>query len=94
MHSNSFRGRDWHPLCDASHLSSIYRNGLYARRTNRWMRAQALCGPTPRGSLEPYFTGAYERLLLDGVGHFPPREAPEAVAEALDRHLRLPLRHH
>ncbi len=35
-----------------------------------------------------YFIGPYRRVLLDGVGHFPPREAPEAVAEVIDRNLR------
>jgi len=34
-----------------------------------------------------WFTGPYRRLVLDGVGHFPAREAPDAVAEALTAHL-------
>jgi pimeloyl-ACP methyl ester carboxylesterase len=29
------------------------------------------------------FTGPYERQLLEGVGHFPQREAPQQVADAL-----------
>jgi len=29
------------------------------------------------------FTGKYERLLLEGVGHFPHRETPKQVAEAI-----------
>lgn len=33
------------------------------------------------------FTGGYQRLVLEGIGHFPPREAPVAVADALLRHL-------
>jgi pimeloyl-ACP methyl ester carboxylesterase len=32
---------------------------------------------------EQFFSARYERLLLDGVGHFPSREAPDAVAKAL-----------
>ena len=28
-------------------------------------------------------TGGYERRVLEGVGHFPQREAPQAVAAAL-----------
>lgn len=32
------------------------------------------------------FSGPFEAILLDGVGHFPPREAPDAVAAALTRH--------
>ena len=32
------------------------------------------------------FSGPFERRVLPGVGHFPTREAPEVVAEALVRH--------
>ncbi len=38
-------------------------------------------------SLDDYFTHSYRRLLLDGIGHFPHREAPEPVSEAVLRHL-------
>jgi pimeloyl-ACP methyl ester carboxylesterase len=31
----------------------------------------------------PYFTGGYARHVLDGVGHFPTREAPERVSKLL-----------
>jgi pimeloyl-ACP methyl ester carboxylesterase len=34
-----------------------------------------------------FFTAGYERLVLDGIGHFVPREAPERAAEAI---LRVP----
>ncbi len=37
---------------------------------------------------ERYFTGAYRRVLMDGVGHFPQREAPEDVAGVVLDHLR------
>jgi pimeloyl-ACP methyl ester carboxylesterase len=36
---------------------------------------------------EQYFTGSYERRVLDGVGHFPTREAPGAVSDLLLRFL-------
>ncbi|MEL4887305.1 alpha/beta hydrolase [Pectobacterium betavasculorum] len=32
---------------------------------------------------EHLFQGGYERQVLDGVGHFPQREAPHTVAEAI-----------
>lgn len=32
---------------------------------------------------EQYFSGRYERQLLEGVGHFPQREQPEEVARRL-----------
>jgi pimeloyl-ACP methyl ester carboxylesterase len=37
---------------------------------------------------EGYFTGGYRRTVLDGVGHFPHREAPERVAAAILAHLQ------
>lgn len=35
--------------------------------------------------LEKFFTGRYERLLLEGIGHFPHRESPTQVAESIIR---------
>jgi pimeloyl-ACP methyl ester carboxylesterase len=35
---------------------------------------------------DQYFTGGYQRLVLDGIGHFPTREAPDAVADAVLKH--------
>lgn len=32
---------------------------------------------------ERYFKGRYERTVLDGVGHFPQREAPQEVAQRI-----------
>jgi pimeloyl-ACP methyl ester carboxylesterase len=43
--------------------------------------------PNLSEGLERHFTGRYERVLLDTVGHFPHREAPAAVATAILRHL-------
>ncbi|WP_429951000.1 alpha/beta fold hydrolase [Comamonas sediminis] len=34
---------------------------------------------------EAFFQGGYERQVLDGVGHFPQREAPQAVADVILR---------
>jgi pimeloyl-ACP methyl ester carboxylesterase len=44
----------------------------------------------PAGSAdqERFFSGGYRRVVLEGVGHFPHREAPDEVALAVDRHLR------
>lgn len=41
----------------------------------------------PASSLgkESFFKGRYERVELDGVGHFPQREAPQAVAHEILR---------
>ena len=43
--------------------------------------------PSTSERKEAFFTGDYQRVVLDGVGHFPQREAPRAVAEAIIRHL-------
>lgn len=37
---------------------------------------------------ESYFSNGYERVVVPGVGHFPHRESPGAVAHALREHLR------
>jgi pimeloyl-ACP methyl ester carboxylesterase len=37
---------------------------------------------------EVFFTGRYERHILSGVGHFPQREAPEVVAQAVLRFIQ------
>ncbi|MCO8649437.1 alpha/beta hydrolase, partial [Burkholderia multivorans] len=39
--------------------------------------------PDSSAGRERFFSGRYERQLLDGVGHFPQREAPAAVADAV-----------
>jgi len=45
--------------------------------------------PSASERQERYFLNGYERIVLDGVGHFPHREAPAAVAAAIERFLRL-----
>ncbi len=39
--------------------------------------------PATSEGKERLFSGLYERMLLGGVGHFPQRQAPEAVASAI-----------
>ena len=39
--------------------------------------------PNTSANKEKFFNGRYERQLLPGVGHFPQREAPQKVAEAI-----------
>jgi pimeloyl-ACP methyl ester carboxylesterase len=41
--------------------------------------------PATSEGKERFFTGDYERLVLDRVGHFPQREAADAVARAIIR---------
>lgn len=42
--------------------------------------------PAASAGQERHFTGGYRRVLIDGAGHFPHREAPDRVAEAIDAH--------
>lgn len=41
--------------------------------------------PDSSSGRERFFTGRYERLVLEGIGHFPQRESPRQVAEAILR---------
>ncbi|HYV68115.1 MAG TPA: alpha/beta hydrolase [Myxococcales bacterium] len=43
--------------------------------------------PTTSEGKERFFRARYERVVLDGVGHFPQREAPGPVADAILRFL-------
>jgi pimeloyl-ACP methyl ester carboxylesterase len=45
--------------------------------------ADSCTDPSTSEGQAGYFTGGYRRVVLDGVGHFPQREAPDAVADAL-----------
>jgi pimeloyl-ACP methyl ester carboxylesterase len=49
--------------------------------------ADACDPPSESEQQARYFPEGYHRVVLDGVGHFPAREAPEAVAQALVAHL-------
>ncbi|WGS47603.1 alpha/beta hydrolase (plasmid) [Burkholderia sp. JSH-S8] len=44
--------------------------------------------PDSSDGREAFFQRRYERQVLDGVGHFPQREAPRAVADAILRFCR------
>ncbi len=44
-------------------------------------------GPAESEGMERFFTAGYQRIVLDGVGHFPPRESPAAVSKAILAHL-------
>jgi len=41
--------------------------------------------PKESEGLERFSTGKYKRILLEGIGHFPHRESPTQVAEAVIR---------
>jgi pimeloyl-ACP methyl ester carboxylesterase len=39
--------------------------------------------PSTSDEKEKFFAGHYQRIVLDGIGHFPQREAPEMVGDAI-----------
>jgi pimeloyl-ACP methyl ester carboxylesterase len=43
--------------------------------------------PVSTAGMERCFTAGYRRALLEGVGHFPTREAPDRVAALIIEHL-------
>jgi pimeloyl-ACP methyl ester carboxylesterase len=45
--------------------------------------ADACVLPQSTESKDKDFSGGYRRVVLDGIGHFPTREAPDAVADAV-----------
>jgi pimeloyl-ACP methyl ester carboxylesterase len=44
--------------------------------------------PSSSQGLDGHFTGGYRRIVFDQIGHFPAREAPNAVADAVIEHLQ------
>jgi pimeloyl-ACP methyl ester carboxylesterase len=47
------------------------------------------CDPPERSDGQgSYLAAGWTRIVLDGVGHFPPREAPEKTATAIVSHFR------
>jgi pimeloyl-ACP methyl ester carboxylesterase len=43
--------------------------------------------PETSAGREHFFTGRYQRIVCDGIGHFPQREAPERISDEVIRFL-------
>lgn len=43
--------------------------------------------PETSAGREHFFTGRYQRIVCDGIGHFPQREAPESISDEVIRFL-------
>jgi pimeloyl-ACP methyl ester carboxylesterase len=90
---HAYRSR-WLPeVCDPRYddlQARLKATGTLSTPTLMIQGAADACDPPSEseGQAE-YFTGGWRRLLLDGVGHFPAREAPEAVADAVLEHFGL-----
>ncbi|HEV2673255.1 MAG TPA: alpha/beta hydrolase [Aliidongia sp.] len=88
---NAYRAR-WRPeATDLRYAGLLRRLATIERLSTPTLMIQggADCCDEPASSegWEPCFEGGYKRLVLDGVGHFPQREAPGAVAAAVLAHL-------
>jgi pimeloyl-ACP methyl ester carboxylesterase len=82
-------GEDWDPSYDALQRK-LHQADKVSIPTLMIQGGSDFCdAPSESEGLEAHFTGGYQRLLLDGVGHFPHREAPAIVAGAIRRHLDL-----
>ena len=49
--------------------------------------------PSASKGVPSKFSGPFELIQLPGVGHFPTREAPDAVSEVLVKHFQVNVRH-
>jgi pimeloyl-ACP methyl ester carboxylesterase len=89
---NSYRSRFLPETVDPRYQDLQRRIGgiaLLSRPTLVISGAADNCDPPSSfEEMEHNFTGGYELLTLDGVGHFPMREASEKVAGALVRHFK------
>ena len=78
------------PLTIATPIEGEISIGGNARAPALMIQGAAdMCDPPSESDgQERYFTGGYRRGMLDGVGHFPAREAPNEVASEAMSHLK------
>lgn len=89
--TSSYRGR-WREEPRDSHYDALHEKIAATEKlgTPTLMiqgGADATVLPESTAGKEQLFSAAYRRVLLDGVGHFPTREAPDAVIQAVLEHL-------
>lgn len=85
--SRWLKGEAWDSRYDALQRKLLEVRALSTPTLMIQGEADFCDAPSESEGLEAYFTGRYQRVLLDGIGHFPHREAPDAVATAIHRHL-------
>jgi pimeloyl-ACP methyl ester carboxylesterase len=80
-------GEEWDSRYDALQ-HKLEQIDTIATPTLMLQGASDFCdAPEESEGLEKYFTGGYLRRVIDNVGHFPHREAPGAVVDAVLQHL-------
>jgi len=89
---NAYRGRWKTESADGRYNSLRERLGSIETISTPTLMIQGcvdMCDPPSQSEgQERYFNGGYRRVLLDGVGHFPAREAPNDVANEVVSHLK------
>jgi pimeloyl-ACP methyl ester carboxylesterase len=88
---HAYRGR-WQPVASDSRYdvlqSRLSETEAISTPTLMIQGGMDYCDePSSSEGLDAYFTGGYRRIVLGDIGHFPPREAPDAVADAVIEHL-------
>jgi pimeloyl-ACP methyl ester carboxylesterase len=90
---NSYRarwreGEAWDPRYDAlrARLATVERIGVPALVLHGSADTCVMPGETE--NRERFFLAGYRRVVIDGAGHFPQREAPDQVAAELLAHFR------
>jgi pimeloyl-ACP methyl ester carboxylesterase len=90
--AKSFENPDWpditltHIACDGERLirTRVIATSIGARRPLMIQGgADGVTLADTTDGKEKHFAGGYQRHVLDGVGHFPTREAPDAVNRLL-----------
>jgi pimeloyl-ACP methyl ester carboxylesterase len=85
--SRWLRGEAWDVRYDLLQ-ERLQRIGTISTPTLMIQGASDSCDPPSESEgLEAHFAGGYKRVLLEGVGHFPHREAPDKVAALILQHL-------
>lgn len=88
---NAYRGRWRSELTDSRYdflQSRLSETETISRPTLMIQGGMDYCDePSSSEGLDAYFTDGYRRIVLPGAGHFPHREAPGAVADAVISHL-------
>ncbi len=84
--SRWLKGEPWDPRYD-SLIRKLHNISVLSTPTLMIQGASDSCDAASESEgLEPYFSGLYKRVVLDGIGHFPHREAPDLVATILLPH--------
>ncbi len=81
------QGEDWDPRYDALQRSLAEVEEISIPTLMIQGVADNCDPPSESEGLDKFFTGGYRRVVLENIGHFPQREAPDLVADIVLEHL-------